>query len=309
MAFHDDIRKALKCSVGVYNEHGKLLSGDDIGFKATDSILFDGTATYIKVKDAVIAVNSQLSHDACNILKYTYKYNVKEEAADFLQPLEYILKNDVSEESILDKYQGYRVLYIRSKEDVAELIRNIYEGQNFEIVKDEEGLYIVKEVDDIEQEADSLISGICQENGINIIIGSGRQVNGRYTIKDSANHSKDAVSIAIDMGFKEGYFDIDKVSIYGIMRSTDTKKIEYYLKGISSAFSSIAEDKELLETAEELLKCDLNISEASRRLYLHRNTLLYRIEKIKNYIGLDIKKFDEAMVFKTIMTFYKFKKL
>lgn len=93
------------------------------------------------------------------------------------------------------------------------------------------------------------------------------------------------------------------------MRSTDVKKIEYYLKGSSDVFKNVAQEKELLKTAEELLKCNLNISEASRRLYLHRNTLLYRLEKIKNYTGLDIKKFDEAMVFKTLMTFYKFKKL
>lgn len=309
MAFHDDIRKALKCSVGVYSINGKLISGDEIGFKETDSLLFDGSNTYIRVQNAVIAVNAQLSRDACELIRYTYKYDVNKEAASFLQPLEYILKNDVPEESIADRYQGYRVLYIKSAEDAEDLIKSIYEGQNFELVKDEEGIYIVKEVDDIEQEADSLIGGICQENGISAIIGSGREINGKYTVKDSANHSKDAVSIAVDMGFNEGYYDIDKMSIYGIMRSTDVKKIEYYLKGSSDVFKNIAQEKELLKTAEELLKCNLNISEASRRLYLHRNTLLYRLEKIKNYTGLDIKKFDEAMVFKTLMTFYKFKKL
>jgi DNA-binding PucR family transcriptional regulator len=79
------------------------------------------------------------------------------------------------------------------------------------------------------------------------------------------------------------------------------------MNGGYDGFVDVVRDKELLSTAEELFKCHLNISEAARKLYLHRNTLLYRIEKIKNLSGLDIKKFEEAVIFRTVITLYKFK--
>jgi hypothetical protein len=117
-----------------------------------------------------------------------------------------------------------------------------------------------------------------------------------------------ASDLAFELGFKEGFYHIDKMTIYGLLYSIDDEKIDYYLHGGYSGFVEVVRDKELINTAEELFRCHLNISEAARKLYLHRNTLLYRIEKIKNLTGLDIKKFEEAVIFRTIITIYKFRR-
>lgn len=56
-------------------------------------------------------------------------------------------------------------------------------------------------------------------------------------------------------------------------------------------------DKNLLTTGINFIENDLNISKTSNMLFLHRNTLIYRLEKIKEYLNLDLKNFKDAFIF------------
>ena len=60
----------------------------------------------------------------------------------------------------------------------------------------------------------------------------------------------------------------------------------------------ILEDEEAMSTINKFLENNLNISETARQLYVHRNTLVYRLERIEKAIGLDIRTFDDAMTFR-----------
>ena len=64
--------------------------------------------------------------------------------------------------------------------------------------------------------------------------------------------------------------------------------------------AEVFSDAELAVTAEQFLENNLNISETSRALFLHRNTLMYRLEKIKRMTGLDLKNFSDAVTFRVI---------
>lgn len=57
-------------------------------------------------------------------------------------------------------------------------------------------------------------------------------------------------------------------------------------------------DEEVLTTVQKFFDNNLNVSETSRQLFVHRNTLVYRIEKLHQSTGLDIRKFDDALTFK-----------
>ncbi len=57
-------------------------------------------------------------------------------------------------------------------------------------------------------------------------------------------------------------------------------------------------DEETLTTINKFFENNLNVSETSRQLYVHRNTLVYRLEKLQKSTGLDIRKFDDALTFK-----------
>ncbi len=57
-------------------------------------------------------------------------------------------------------------------------------------------------------------------------------------------------------------------------------------------------DEEILTTVNKFFENNLNVSETSRQLFVHRNTLVYRLEKLEKSTGLDVRTFDDALTFK-----------
>lgn len=75
-------------------------------------------------------------------------------------------------------------------------------------------------------------------------------------------------------------------------------------KFLTPEIISVLQDKELVDCINAFFKNNLNISETSRNAFLHRNTLLYRIEKISRITKLNIRNFDDAMTFKFLTIIY-----
>ncbi|MBR5439927.1 MAG: helix-turn-helix domain-containing protein [Clostridia bacterium] len=87
-----------------------------------------------------------------------------------------------------------------------------------------------------------------------------------------------------------------------------TGKIQEFLSMLLEPSAvEILKDEEIMTTAEAFLNNDLNVSETARALYVHRNTLIYRIEKIKKITGMDIRTFNDALAFKIISVLAKIK--
>lgn len=74
----------------------------------------------------------------------------------------------------------------------------------------------------------------------------------------------------------------------------------YDAKGLAVIF----EDGEMMRTAKAFLACGMNVSETARILYMHRNTLMYRLNAIKRRTGLDLKNFDDAVAFEILRILY-----
>ena len=87
------------------------------------------------------------------------------------------------------------------------------------------------------------------------------------------------------------------IHIYGIKK--------YFSDLTDESFREIFEDEEMLTTAEEFLQSSLNVSETSRNLYMHRNTLLYRLDKIEKATGLNIRCFSDALSFYVLTAIYR----
>lgn len=75
---------------------------------------------------------------------------------------------------------------------------------------------------------------------------------------------------------------------------------EFARRFFPAGAEEIFEDEVMAQTAEEFLRSNLNVSEASRNLYMHRNTLLYRLDKIENVTGLNLRKFSDAVTFRML---------
>ena len=121
------------------------------------------------------------------------------------------------------------------------------------------------------------------------------------SIKDLARSFKEA-QIALEVG---KVFDTEKTIVsynnLGIARliyQLPTTLCEMFLKEVFKRGSIESLDHETLFTIQRFFENNLNISETARQLYVHRNTLVYRLERLEKIIGLDIRKFDDAMTFK-----------
>ena len=62
-------------------------------------------------------------------------------------------------------------------------------------------------------------------------------------------------------------------------------------------------DSEMIRTIEVFFNCGLNLSESAKELYIHRNTLIYRLDKIQKMTSYDIREFNNAMIFKIILVY------
>ena len=76
---------------------------------------------------------------------------------------------------------------------------------------------------------------------------------------------------------------------------------EKFLSEIFKNSSIDVLDQEMIFTIQRFFENNLNVSETARKLFVHRNTLVYRLDKIKKLTGLDLRNFDQAIVFKVAM--------
>ena len=137
-------------------------------------------------------------------------------------------------------------------------------------------------------------------------VGIGTVVN---NIKDLARSFKEA-QVALEVG---KVFDTEKAIVsynhLGIARliyQLPTTLCEMFLKEVFRKGSIDALDHETLFTIQRFFENSLNVSETSRKLFVHRNTLVYRLEKIKKITGLDLREFEDAIVFKVALMVNKY---
>jgi len=159
--------------------------------------------------------------------------------------------------------------------------------------------YMHKLAEMIEQKLDSELS-------IKVIIGIGTPAR---HIRELADRYKEALT-SIEVG---KVFDADKTIIsyesLGIGRliyQLPTTLCEIFLSEVFKLNPIEALDHETLFTIDKFFENSLNVSETSRKLFVHRNTLVYRLEKIKKITGLDLREFDHAIIFKVALMVKKY---
>lgn len=103
-------------------------------------------------------------------------------------------------------------------------------------------------------------------------------------------------------------FKVRNVSVADILAELTKFQREKLISGYDlKNFAKLFEDEDTMATVECYFNCGMNVSETSRRMYMHRNTLIYRLKKIQKLTGLDISRFDMAVTFEVLRTLYKLK--
>ncbi|MCH5155701.1 MAG: helix-turn-helix domain-containing protein [Clostridiales bacterium] len=118
-----------------------------------------------------------------------------------------------------------------------------------------------------------------------------------------------AKSALVDGAEFDPLSDIYSYKEYALIKTlsslTAADKERYVKTVLDRSYREVLSDNELMTAAEAFIKHSLNISEASRHMYVHRNTLIYRLDKIERLTGLNIRNFNDAMTFRMACLVYK----
>ncbi len=189
---------------------------------------------------------------------------------------------------------------------VSELLKNMFATQGGDYITsvDETNIILIKTMgsdsshEDLMQVAHTIVDMINTEIMINVRVAFGTIV---HELKDVSKSYKEA-KMALNVG--KIFYSENNISAYttlGIGRLIYQLPVNLCKMFIEEIFGGeIPEelDEETLYTVNKFLENNLNVSETSRQLFLHRNTLVYRIEKLQKSIGLDIRTFEDALTFK-----------
>lgn len=176
-------------------------------------------------------------------------------------------------------------------------------------VKTEEGqCAFIKFTDDVSDEyqsstqyADFLRQSVYEETGIPVKITVGGTVKSVYDLSASYLQASTALIMSRALDSKGNVHSYKEYILIKLLEDLPKHKLSEGLEILTETNSKeIFSDEEMINTAEEFLENSLNISETSRKLYLHRNTLVYRLDKIEKATGLNVRKFSDAVTFRLI---------
>lgn len=228
----------------------------------------------------------------------------------YLKARELYFNSDVSRSVILVR------MLDNSDVSVYDVVQNLFPDKNkdFVINLNETDVALVKEVKsdttskDIENLASSIADTLSGEFYCHVVIGIGSTVENLKSLAKSFKEAQAALEVGKVFDTDKTIVSYDNLGIARLIYQLPTTLCETYLKEVFKRGSIESLDHETLFTIQRFFENNLNVSETSRKLFVHRNTLVYRLEKIKKITGLDLREFDHAIIFKIALMVNKYLK-
>lgn len=141
---------------------------------------------------------------------------------------------------------------------------------------------------------------------IRTTIGIGTVAEHLRELPDSFKEAQVAIEVGKVFDTEKTVINYENLGIGRLIYQLPTTLCEIFLSEVFKKNSIDSLDQETLFTINMFFENSLNVSETSRNLFVHRNTLVYRLEKIKKLTGLDLRKFDDAIIFKVALMVKKY---
>ncbi len=187
-----------------------------------------------------------------------------------------------------------------------EMLKNMFSPQSGDFVTfvDEKNLIVIKQLDEKEsyEELDDVADKILGMMNTEVMV-NGRIAYGTIVreLKDVSKSYKEA-KMALDVGrifyAERNVVAYNTLGIGRLIYQLPINLCKMFIEEIFGAEIPEELDEETLNTINMFLENNLNVSETARQLYVHRNTLLYRLEKLQKVTNLDIRIFDDALTLK-----------
>lgn len=210
--------------------------------------------------------------------------------------------------------QAERVVYVidvENKKDSAamELVKNLFvtKTRDFVTEVDEHNIILIKDTRDIKTDeelasmASMIVDNLHTEAMVRVRVGYGNRVNNLQDIARSYQEAKMALEVGRIFYVEKETMAYRYLGIGRLIYQLPMSLCEMFLHEVFGDEVPDIFNEETTVTIQKFFENNLNISETARQLYVHRNTLVYRLERLEKTIGLDIRKFDDAMTFKIAM--------
>jgi carbohydrate diacid regulator len=250
-----------------------------------------------------------------NILNLKSYYDEKYDKNTFVKNIivENILPGDIllkSKELHID-YNCLRIVFLinaASGKDihVHEVMESLFPNKNkdFVVVIDDDNVVLVKEVrgkDDYKETykiAKVIVDNLNSELMVKASIGIGTIINNLKDITKSYKEAQMSMIIGNIFSSDNSIYDYNNLGLGRLIYHIPTTLCRLFLDEVFKDNSANSLDSETMLTIQKFFENNLNVSETARQLYIHRNTLVYRLEKIKRLTGLELTSFDDAVIFK-----------
>lgn len=207
-----------------------------------------------------------------------------------------------------------RVVYLieaqNDKDNIAiEMLKNLFEEQSgcYLTAVEQKNIIMIKSVsrmdayDEVEQTAQVIIDMLNSEAMLSARVAYGTIVGGLKEVSKSYKEGKMALDVGKIFYTEKTIVAYNTLGIGRLIYQLPVNLCRIFIKEIFGDHALDDLDDEILTTVQKFFDNNLNVSETSRQLFVHRNTLVYRIEKLHQATGLDIRTFEDALTFKIAM--------
>ena len=210
--------------------------------------------------------------------------------------------------------QAERVVFVielEGKKDATaiELVKNLFAAKTRDFVTevDEQSIVLIKDTremgedEDLVSLASMIVDNMHAEAMVRVRVGYGNRVNNLQDIAKSYQEAKMALEVGKIFYAEKETIAYRYLGIGRLIYQLPMSLCEMFIHEVFGDEIPDVFNEETTTTIQKFFENNLNISETARQLYVHRNTLVYRLERLEKVIGLDIRKFDDAMTFKIAM--------
>lgn len=211
-----------------------------------------------------------------------------------------------------------RIVYLVEPEnddfDILEILREVFpvKVKDFVTAVDENSIILVREINDKETKediikvAENIISTLLTEHLIKTRIATGSKVNDLKNVSLSYKEAKMAMEICKIFYPERSIINYEEMGVGRLIYQLPVSLCKIFMNEVLNDTDLEYFDDEILTTVAKFFENNLNVSETSRQLYIHRNTLVYRLDKIQKVTGLDLRNFDDAIIFKIALMVSKY---
>jgi len=266
-------------------------------------------------KDRIVKTQIFINNESFNLLinkdyeicASLLKYTIENKIREIKSKKEEILINLLSSKEVLedDLYlnfpflSGKAIIFLihleGSRYDALNIIKELYREASAFVTIYGDDILLIKNSEDNKEHADSIHDSITSELYTDCSVSFGNEIDSYKEIKNCFDQAKRAQLYGDTFDVKSKIYSYSQLMLGNIAYNLSSEVKKEMLSIIKHKLDKF--DGEMLNTIEEFLKTDLNISEASKNLYVHRNTLIYRLDKIYKETGFDIRLFNQASVF------------